>query len=112
MFRATMCPSSGANDCDVNAPCWYVPWLQYGCQARLAGSVSMDGFVSSTCLQYVALLSLDGINAGLPLVALLFQHLRHTDLIYEVWLLANGGSGIYKGGNYRNFSLESSRITK
>jgi len=31
---------------DVTALCWYVPWLQGGCQDRLAGSVSMDGFVS------------------------------------------------------------------
>jgi len=31
---------------DVIASCWYVPWLQEGCQVRLAGSASMDGFVS------------------------------------------------------------------
>ena len=30
---------------DVIASCWYVPWLQEGCQDRLAGSASMDGFV-------------------------------------------------------------------
>jgi hypothetical protein len=28
---------------DVIASCWYVPWLQGGCQDRLAGSASMDG---------------------------------------------------------------------
>ena len=27
---------------DVIASCWYVPWLQEGCQVRLAGSASMD----------------------------------------------------------------------
>ena len=27
---------------DVIALCWYVPWLQEGCQDRLAGSTSMD----------------------------------------------------------------------
>ena len=27
---------------DVKSSCWYVPWLQGGCQARLAGSASMD----------------------------------------------------------------------
>jgi len=27
---------------DVKASCWYVPWLQGGCQVRLAGSASMD----------------------------------------------------------------------
>ena len=30
---------------DVIASCWYVPWLQGGCQVRLAGSASMDGFL-------------------------------------------------------------------
>ena len=69
-------------------------------------------FLSSLCLQYVALLSLDGINAGLPVVALLFHHLPHTDFRYELWMLAHGGSGILKCRIYRNFSRESSRITK
>ena len=31
---------------DVIASCWYVPWLQGGCQVRLAVSASMDGFVA------------------------------------------------------------------
>ena len=35
---------------DVIALCWYMPWLREGCQVRLAGSASMDGFVSSTWL--------------------------------------------------------------
>jgi hypothetical protein len=30
---------------DVIASCWYVPWLQGGCQVRLVGSASMDGFL-------------------------------------------------------------------
>jgi hypothetical protein len=30
----------------VIAECWYVPWLQEGCQNRLAGSVSMEEFVA------------------------------------------------------------------
>ena len=42
MFRATMCPSSGADDCVVLSPhIGIVPWLQEGCQNRLAGSVSI-----------------------------------------------------------------------
>jgi len=33
MFRATMCPSSGADDCEVLLPrVGIVPWLQEGCQ--------------------------------------------------------------------------------
>jgi len=31
---------------DVIASFWYVPWLQGGCQDRLAGSASMDGFLA------------------------------------------------------------------
>jgi len=31
---------------DIIASFWYVPWLQEGCQDRLAGSTSMDGFVA------------------------------------------------------------------
>jgi len=27
---------------DIIASCWYVPWVQKGCQVRLAGSASMD----------------------------------------------------------------------
>jgi hypothetical protein len=36
--------------CDVIASCWYVPWLQGGCQDQLAGSASMDGFVAQLAL--------------------------------------------------------------
>ena len=41
-----MCPSSGADDCVVLLPrVGIVPWLQEGCQNRLAGSVSIEEFV-------------------------------------------------------------------
>ena len=47
MFRATMCPSSGADDCVMLSPrVGIVPWLQEGCQNRLAGSVSIEEFVA------------------------------------------------------------------
>jgi len=46
MFRATMRPSSGADDCVVLSPRVDVPWLQEGCQNRLAGSVSIEEFVA------------------------------------------------------------------
>jgi len=46
MFRATMCPSSGADDCVVLSPCvGVVLWLKEGCQNRLAGSVSIEDSV-------------------------------------------------------------------
>jgi len=42
-FRATMCPSSGDDDCIVLSPrVGIVLWLQEGCQNRLAGSVSIE----------------------------------------------------------------------
>ena len=41
MFRATMCPSSGADDCVMLSPrVGIVPWLQEGCQVRLAVDVT------------------------------------------------------------------------
>ena len=47
MFRATMWPSSGADDYVVISPrVGIVPWLQEGCQNRLAGSVSIEEFVT------------------------------------------------------------------
>jgi len=53
MFRATMCPSSGADDCVVLLPrVGVVPWLQEGCQNRLAGSVSIEEFVAQLCNGY------------------------------------------------------------
>ena len=43
MFRATMCPSSGDDDCVVFSPrVGIVPWLQEGCQNRLAASASIE----------------------------------------------------------------------
>ena len=46
MFRATKCPSSGADECVVLSPrVGIVPWLQDGCQNRLAGSASIEEFV-------------------------------------------------------------------
>ena len=42
-----MCSSSGADDCVVLSPrVGIVPWLQEGCQNRLAGSVSFEKFVA------------------------------------------------------------------
>ena len=54
MFRATTCPSSGANNCVVLSPrVGIVSWLQEGCQKRLAGSVSIEEFVAQLrCLSY------------------------------------------------------------
>jgi len=47
-----MCPSSGADDCVVLSPCVdVVPWLQEGCQKRLAGSVSLEEFIATDCLK-------------------------------------------------------------
>jgi len=46
MIRATMCTSSGADDCVVLSPrVGIVPWLQEGRQNRLARSVSIEEFV-------------------------------------------------------------------
>ena len=48
MFRATVCPSSGADDCVMLSPrVGIVPWLQEGCQDRLAGSVSIGEFLAT-----------------------------------------------------------------
>jgi len=48
MFRATMCPSSEADDCVVLSPrVGIVQWLQEGCQNRLTGSVSIEEFVAT-----------------------------------------------------------------
>ena len=42
-----MCLSSGADDCVVISPlAGVVPWLQEGCQDRLAGSMSIEEFVA------------------------------------------------------------------
>ena len=43
MFRATMCPSSGADDCVVlSSRVGIVPWLQEACQNRLVVSLSIE----------------------------------------------------------------------
>jgi len=43
-----MYPSSGAADCVVlSLLVGIVPWLQEGCQNRLAGSVSIEKFVAT-----------------------------------------------------------------
>ena len=56
MFRATMCPSSGADGCVVLSPrVGIVAWLQEGCQNRLASSVSIEKSVAQ-----LALLALTG----------------------------------------------------
>ena len=53
MFRTTICPSSGADDWLVLSPrVGIVPWLQEGCQNRLAGSVSIEEFVAQLQLCY------------------------------------------------------------
>ena len=50
MFRATMCPSSVAEDCVVLSPrIGVVLWLQKGCQNRLAGSVYLE--VAQLCYE-------------------------------------------------------------
>jgi hypothetical protein len=47
VFRATKCPSSGADDYVVLSPrVGIVPWLQKGCQNRLAFSASIEEFVA------------------------------------------------------------------
>ena len=46
MFRVTMHQSSGADDRVVLSPLvGIVPWLQEGCQNRLAASVSIEEFL-------------------------------------------------------------------
>jgi len=46
-FWATMCPSSGADGRVVlSLRVGIVPWLQEGCQNRLAGSAPIEEFVA------------------------------------------------------------------
>jgi len=76
MFRATMCPSSGADDCVVlSSRVDIVPWLQEGCQNRLAGSVSIEDFVLRT-LQWTHYL-LTGSDS-LPTATAQYQHVAIT----------------------------------
>ena len=58
MFRATMCPSSGADDCIVLSPrVGIVPWLQEGCKNTLAGTVSATLVsVGSNCVCYTCII--------------------------------------------------------
>jgi len=57
--------------------CSFLPVIEYFSSGY---SVNKDGFSTLVphILPYVALLSLDGINAYLPNVALLFPRLQHT----------------------------------
>ena len=53
MFRATMRSSSGVDDCVVLSPrVGIVPWLQEGCQNRLAGGVSIEKFVAQRATNF------------------------------------------------------------
>ena len=62
MFRATMCPSSGADDSVVLSPCFgIVPWLQECCQNRLAGSVSTEEFVARPTLRPIVSIQLHAL---------------------------------------------------
>jgi len=56
MFRATVCPSSGAEEWVVFSPrVGIVPWLQEGCQNRLVGGVSTDSLTAAMAqYQHVA----------------------------------------------------------
>jgi hypothetical protein len=54
MFPATMCPSSGADDCVIFLPrVGIVSWLQEGCQVRLPGSASIDEFVAQLIYELI-----------------------------------------------------------
>jgi len=59
-----MCPSSGADDCEVLLPrVGIVPWLQEGCQNRLAGSVSIEEFAARCATN--SSMDIHGIHLGL-----------------------------------------------
>jgi len=78
MFRATMCPSSGADDCVVLSPrVGVVSWLQEGCQNRLAGSVSIEEFVAQLANGYELF---NGHTTCWPVLTALLQprHNTHT----------------------------------
>ena len=75
MFRATMCPSSGADDCVVLSPhVGIVPWLQEGCQNWSAGSVSIEEFVLWTQRTHYLLTGSD----SLPAATAQYQHVAIT----------------------------------
>jgi len=74
MFRATMCPSSGTDDCVVLSPrVGIVPWLHEGCQNQLAGSVSIEEFVAQCATNYL----LTGSDS-LPATMAQYQHVVIT----------------------------------
>ena len=56
---------------DVIALCWYVPWLQGGCQDRLVGSASMD---------IVHFYSLHVSGSHVPIIRRIVASIRH--LVY------------------------------
>jgi len=75
MFRATMCPSSGADDCVLLSPhVGIVPWLQEGCQNRLAGSVSIEDVLQT--LQWTHYLPTG--SDSLPAATAQHQHVAIT----------------------------------
>ena len=53
---------------DVIASCWYVPWLQGGCQVRLAGSASMDGLCTGLSRDRVLVASRDHFSGRYPVI--------------------------------------------
>jgi len=76
MFRAAVCPSSGADDCVVLLPrVGILLWHQEGCQNRLAGSVSIEEFVLRTP-QWTHYL-LTGSDS-LPAATAQYQHMAIT----------------------------------
>ena len=77
MFRATMCPSSGADECVVLSPrVGIVSWLQEGYQNRLGGSVSIKEFVALRTPQWTHYM-LTGSDS-LPAATAQYQHVAIT----------------------------------
>ena len=87
MFRATMCPSSGADDWVMLSPrVGVVPWLQEGGQNRLAGSVSIDEFVALPTPQWTHYL----LTGSDSLLAATAQYQREAITIHNRQLLKMG----------------------
>ena len=77
MFRTTIRSSSGADDYVVLSPYVdVVPWLQEGCQNRLASCVSIEEFVLRTP-QWTHYLLLTGSDS-LPAATAQFKHVAIT----------------------------------
>ena len=73
MFRATMCPSSGADDWLVFSPRVGIElWPQYGCQNRLVGSVSIEGLITQ--------LPLNGHTTYQPVLTTLLRPQLNTNM--------------------------------